>query len=106
MVFDPKKRIQTAAALQGELKKAMAILEAGKSGKGQEVFNTSASGNPDEDEVPTNEGEGYVVLLVESKANLQDAIRERLKSRGYRVLVIANPNRALARFSPEGRSPC
>ncbi len=34
-------------------------------------------------------------MLVESKAGLQNAIRERLKSRGYRVLVISDPNRAL-----------
>ena len=59
----------------------------------------------DDDDAPTNEGEGYVVLLVESKASLQNAIRERLKSRGYRVLIIQDPNRALARFEPGDEAP-
>jgi CheY-like chemotaxis protein len=59
----------------------------------------------DDDEMPTNEGEGYVVMLVESKAGLQNAVREKLKSRGYRVLIISDPARALARFSPEEDPP-
>jgi PleD family two-component response regulator len=59
----------------------------------------------DDDELPTNEGEGYVVMLVESKAGLQNAVRERLKSRGYRVLVISDPNRALSRFGADEEPP-
>jgi DNA-binding response OmpR family regulator len=42
---------------------------------------------------------------VESKASLQNAVRERLKSRGYRVLVISDANRALGRFSPVDEPP-
>ena len=44
-------------------------------------------------------------MLIESKAALQNAIRERLKSRGYRGLVIADANRALSRFTPEEDVP-
>lgn len=104
MEFNPEKRIQSAAALQAEVKKAIELLEAGPSQRRDGDFQ-SPSEQHDDDDIPTNEGEGYVVMLVESKASLQNAVRERLKSRGYRVLVIADPNRALARFSPDDDPP-
>ena len=44
-------------------------------------------------------------MLVESKIEFQDLIREKLKKRGYRVLVISDPSRALARFSPDEDPP-
>ncbi len=34
------------------------------------------------------EGRGKSVMIVESKMDLQDLVRERLKSRGYRVLCM------------------
>jgi serine/threonine-protein kinase len=100
MEFNPEKRIQSAAALQAEIKKAMQILSAGKTDRPAQDNSLPMAPHQDDDEVATNEGEGYVVMLVESKAGLQNAIRERLKARGYRVLVISDPNRALGRFSP------
>ena len=102
--FNPDKRVQSAAAFQAEIKKAIDILEGGDK-KRRSDFSSPVSEHHDDDEIPTNEGEGYVVMLVESKAGLQNAIRDRLKSRGYRVLVISDPNRALARFSPEEDPP-
>ena len=103
MEFNPDNRIQSAAALQAELKKAVETLAKGKQ---QRVnLNSATANHHDDDELPSSEGEGYVVMLVESKAGLQNAIRARLKSRGYRVLVIADANRALARFSPEEDVP-
>jgi serine/threonine-protein kinase len=43
-------------------------------------------------------------MFVESNASLQDILRERLKSNGYRVLVTADPERALARFTGETKA--
>lgn len=100
MEFNPDKRIQSAAALQAELKKAIQIFESGGSSQRSADFASPMDEHHDDDELPTNEGEGYVVMLVESKPGLQNAIRDRLKTRGYRVLVISDPNRALARFDP------
>jgi CheY-like chemotaxis protein len=37
-------------------------------------------------------------MLVESSVSMQDAIRNALKRRGYRVLVFGSPHRALQRF--------
>jgi serine/threonine-protein kinase len=100
MAFNPENRIQSAAALAAEVKKAMQILASGKPVRVNHDNNMPMAPHQDDEEVVTNEGEGYVVMLVESKAGLQNAIRERLKARGYRVLVISDPNRALNRFSP------
>ncbi len=103
MEFNPQNRIQSSAALQAEVKKIMDLLEKGPE-KNQQDGPAAIGAQYDDDVAPTDEGEGYVVLLVESKVNLQNAIRERLKSRGYRVLIIQDPNRALARFGP-GEDP-
>ncbi|QDV64111.1 serine/threonine-protein kinase [Crateriforma conspicua] len=97
MTFRPDKRIQSARQLMEESKRAMEQLAAGDRRRVDEY--SVASDTPDDDETgPSNEGEGYVVMLVESKIALQNAVRERLKSKGYRVLVISDPNRALGRF--------
>lgn len=105
MTFNPEKRIQSAAALQIEVKKAMEILAGGGTERPQQDENVPMAAYQDDNDAATNEGEGYVVMLVESKAGLQNAIRERLKARGYRVLVISDPNRALGRFSPQEDPP-
>ncbi len=105
MAFNPDDRIQSAAALQAEVKKAIEIIEGGRKRNAGPDFASAMDDHHDDDDVPTNEGEGYVVMLVESKAGLQNAVRERLKSRGYRVLIIADPNRALARFNSEEEAP-
>jgi serine/threonine-protein kinase len=39
------------------------------------------------------------LMFVESNVQLQDVIRDRLKSKGYRVLVTRDPERALSRFA-------
>lgn len=100
MEFDPEKRIQSAALLQAEIKAAMERLA---SGKHQRISETGEY--QDDGELPTNEGEGRTIMLVESKIELQNAIREPLKKRGYRVLVISDPQRALKRFDPNEDPP-
>ena len=43
-------------------------------------------------------------MFVESNVQLQDVIRQRLKNSGYRVLVTADPDRALSRFTETNRA--
>ncbi|MGV3485144.1 MAG: protein kinase domain-containing protein [Planctomycetaceae bacterium] len=95
--FNPEERFQTAAEMQSEVKKAIDRIERGE--KTANVGNVSEEVRQyEEDDGPMDEGEGRVVMLVESQAALQNAIRDRLKARGYRVLIISNPNRAIERF--------
>ncbi|MEM1227244.1 MAG: serine/threonine-protein kinase [Planctomycetota bacterium] len=104
MEFNPEKRIQSAAALQAEVTRVIELLEKGPV---KQEIHQGASVDAEavgDDQVITNEGDGYVVMLVESKTNLQNAVRERLKARGYRVLIISDPMRALSRFN-DGERP-
>lgn len=103
MEVNPENRFQSATAMQAEIKKAIERLERGDVSRRSDVAE-GVSTAPEEEEERTDEGVGLTVMLVESQAGLQNAVRDRLKSRGYRVLIIANPNRALDRFVP-GESP-
>lgn len=96
--FDPEKRLQSAEALQAEVRRALERLEAGD----YQRVTTGSDGEAPlvEEAPPSSEGDGRTVMLVESKIELQDAIRNQLKKRGYRVLVISDPRRAIARFDP------
>ena len=101
--FDPERRFQTAAEMHAEVKKAIDRIE-----RGDKQTNSVGNGEAprfEDDEGSVDEGEGRVVMLVESQVEMQDAIRDRLKSKGYRVLIIANPTRALARFVPGDTFP-
>lgn len=95
--FDPEKRLQSASALQAEVKNALERLEAGDH---QRVISVNGTPPAADAERQSAEGEGRTVMLVESKVELQNAIRDRLKKRGYRVLVIGDPRRAISRFEP------
>ncbi|MGD9721827.1 MAG: protein kinase [Pirellulales bacterium] len=46
----------------------------------------------------------HTLMFVESNVQLQDVLRERLKSNGYRVLVTQDPERALSRFADGHRA--
>jgi serine/threonine-protein kinase len=43
-------------------------------------------------------------MFVESNVPLQNVLREKLKTKGYRVLVIQDPDRALGRFADGSRA--
>jgi len=51
------------------------------------------------------EGEGHSVMIVESNIEMQDTLRDLLKRRGYRVLVIGDCKRALARWETSIEAP-
>ncbi|TWU26193.1 Serine/threonine-protein kinase PrkC [Novipirellula galeiformis] len=105
MRFDVNQRYQSAAEMQADVRKAIMLIERGVTSSPADNYHQPMAEHQDDDEIPSNEGEGYVVLLVESKAALQNAVRDRLKARGYRVLIIQDPNRALARFADAEEQP-
>jgi len=103
MEVNPENRYQTAGAMQTDIKKAIERLAQGDTGRRNDSASDGQSAEEEEDR--SEEGLGRVVMLVESQAGLQNAVRDRLKSRGYRVLIISNPNRALDRFTTEDLPP-
>lgn len=100
--FDPTKRYQTAAQMQQDLRVMIDRLEAGDT---QTLPKSLAPTDPTADDEISNEGAGHSVMLVESKMEFQNLIRDKLKKRGYRVLVYGDPERALSRFSADEDRP-
>lgn len=93
----PEKRHQTPTELLADLKVCIRRVEKGETEAGQELAPEQVAAQT-EAEDHGNEGQSRTVLLVESNIEMQNLLRERLKRRGYRVLVIGDVDRALARF--------
>lgn len=93
MEMDPEKRYQSPRQMATECKRVIDILEGRiapeESQKAAKVDNHA----PD---VP--DGEDWTLMIVESHSGMQNLLRDRLKRRGYRVLIIADPGRAISRF--------
>ncbi len=103
MEFDPAKRYQNAQEMLEDIKTTLARVEAGDTKTTARIAAGASADSLDED--ASNEGANKTIMLVESKIEFQDLIREKLKKRGYRVLVISDPRRALARFDPDEDRP-
>lgn len=103
MEFDPSKRYQTPNEALEDIRATLARIEAG------DTMTTAriAAGKKDDPDAAdaATEGANRTIMLVESKIEFQDLIREKLKKRGYRVLVISDPTRALARFNADDDPP-
>ena len=105
MEVNPEKRIQSAAAFQAEIRRVIELIKAGPQAAPAGPDMSVDAASVGDDTIASNEGEGYTVMLVESKVALQNAVRDRLKARGYRVLIITDPERALGRFGDADERP-
>ena len=52
-----------------------------------------------------HEGANKTIMVVESKIEMQNVLRDRLKKYGYRVLIFSDPQRAVKRFIDDDRQP-
>lgn len=95
MELDADKRYQTAAEMLADIKSA-------QRGMTEEGRAEAAAGGQGQVE---REGEGHSVMIVESNIEMQDTLRDLLKRRGYRVLVIGDCKRALARWETSLEPP-
>jgi serine/threonine-protein kinase len=100
MDIDAEKRYQTADEFNSDLRAAIERLE-----KGDPLQELNLARGNGQTVVESQEGRNKTVMVIESKADLQDLMREKLKSRGYRVLVFSNPERALQRFENDDTAP-
>lgn len=101
MEFDPQRRYQTANEVLEDIRTTLARIESG------DTMTTAriAAGKPASAADASTEGANKTIMLIESKIEFQDLIREKLKKRGYRVLVISDPMRALSRFTEVEEPP-
>lgn len=101
MEFDPNKRYQHPSEINNDIRMTLERLEKGDT----TGIRNSPAENGDEAPDASIEGDGKVIMLVESKMEFQNLVREKLKKRGYRVLIFSDPSRALARFLPDEELP-
>jgi len=94
MSLDPKRRYQTPAAMLADLEIAARRLRNesspdGEAARGARGGNRGAAGPPELH---------HSVMVVEANTQLQETLRDGLRRAGYRVLLTADPARALNRF--------
>ena len=92
MELSPDNRYQSPGEMLADLKDAM------------QKLNEPYTPPPEVEEAPAKapaepQPPQRTLMFVESNVPLQDVIRERLKTKGYRVLVTRDPDRALSRFA-------
>lgn len=91
--FKPDARYQKPGEMLQDIEKAQAMLAQGLDGSRDVSSHVTAELEA------VREGEGKTVLIVESRADMQDLLRDKLKSRGYRVLIISDAQRAATRLA-------
>lgn len=91
MELDLNRRFTKPAEMLAELQSVQKRLEGGES----EDATEGSQGKLE------REGENHSVMVVESNIEMQDALRDLLKRRGYRVLVIGDAGRAMSRWESD-----
>ncbi|MFO0868728.1 MAG: protein kinase [Pirellulales bacterium] len=103
MELSPDKRYQNPAEMLADLQavsKRLDSPDASETGKTVAPPIISVPSAPPPPPVE-QEGANHTVMIVESHAELQNVLRDKLKKHGYRVLVISDPQRALDRFKED-----
>jgi eukaryotic-like serine/threonine-protein kinase len=98
MELDPEKRLKTPGIVLAEAELIIDAIREGKADKYSDELSALEAEAFEKKQRKSTEGYGKTIMLVESNAALQDSLRNRLKKIGYRVLIISDPSRALARF--------
>ena len=106
--LSPEKRFATPVEMLEEAKKVQRRIEVGDVAAADAVV-AAAAGDGTPAIVPQavfeQEGATRTIMIVESKIEAQDLLRERLKKHGYRVLIFSDPLRAITRFEDADRRP-
>jgi serine/threonine protein kinase len=102
--LDPNKRYASAQEMHDDARRILVRLEAG------DLLEADAAESPAEIpkalKLPADyECTNKTIMIVESKIEMQDVLRERLKKYGYRVLIYSDPERALKRFIDDEKQP-
>jgi len=98
--FNPERRYQDVVDFLNDLKR---VLEAVKDDR---LHRPEVEVKEDQP-IEILEGDGKTILIVESRTEVQNLMRDRLKQHGYRVLVTGNPQRAAVQLEdPESKVDC
>jgi serine/threonine-protein kinase len=99
MDLNPEKRYARAADMLNDLRLVQKRLEEGTADVDLPAPTPISAATAAQNAINEQEGAGKTIMVVESKQEMQDLLREHLKKRGYRVLIIGDPERAVARFN-------
>jgi tRNA A-37 threonylcarbamoyl transferase component Bud32/CheY-like chemotaxis protein len=94
MELVPERRYSTQREMLSDLEAVEKRLLAGETGAD---LPSEAPGN--KPKAPLMEGLSRTVMLIEGNSGMQDLLREKLKQHGYRVLIVSDPARGVARFT-------
>ena len=97
MELRPDKRYQTPSEFLRDVRRLQQGLEKGTLGKDDDAREVP-DGSEENGGKLEQEGENFRVMVVEPSAEMQDLFRDRLKRRGYRVLIVSHPDLAFRRF--------
>lgn len=98
MSLDPGDRFQTPGEMYKELSATLSAVEAGETDRYEGGLDDQQAYLAKKKKEKEREGESFTIMLVESSIKIQNALRDRLKKLGYKVLIISDPQRALQRF--------
>lgn len=102
--LNPTKRYSTAQEMHDDARRILVRLEAGDLSDGDP--NEPVTAIPKALRLPSDhEGANKTIMVVESKIEMQNVLRDRLKKYGYRVLIFSDPARALKRFADDDHQP-
>jgi serine/threonine-protein kinase len=106
--LNPEKRFASAKEMHDDAKRLLARLQAGDAAGLESIEPLPDVPEPvAETKVPSDlEGQNRTILVVESKVEMQDLLRDRLKKHGYRVLIFNEPKRALHRILDAEQKLC
>ncbi len=97
--LSPDRRYTTATEMLEDAKRVQTRIEQGDDASDAEASQNRAAAAEADRQLPGGqEGQNRTVMVVESKLELQDLFREKLKKHGYRVLIFSDPERAIKRF--------
>lgn len=98
MELDPEKRFQNPGEMVSALTECLTSLETGDVQAYDAKLAAKEIAEFRKKEAREHEGREKVLMLIEAHVGMQDTLRERLKSVGYKVLIFSDATRGLARF--------
>jgi len=96
--LDPAKRIQSPTEALRDIETVITSMEKGGDQEYSEELAARDAANFKRKTEKANEGADFKIMLIESHADIQNFMREKLRNLGYRVLIINDPRRAISRF--------
>ncbi|MCI0357781.1 MAG: serine/threonine protein kinase [Planctomycetaceae bacterium] len=106
--LNPERRHASAQEMHDDAKRLLAKLEEGDIAAlntpepAPAIAASSADGRIPSDQ----EGNNRTILVVESKIEMQDVLRDRLRKHGYKVLIFSDPKRPLQRYQDAEKKLC